>query len=286
MADRRLQLPEVVVPGQRLGRNINHDQRSLRFQVARAETPATVVWERRLPVLDQGTLGRCVPTSAVGVFGTEPFYSTLPKALNGRLSDALAIEWYRLVTRADPFAGQWEPDDTGSDGLSMGKVLKTLGFISGYEHITSLQSAWAAIKKRPFITGVLWVSGMDNPSSEGIVHATGVVRGGHEFEVAEYNAARGLWGCWNAWTAAWGKGGKFYIPDEDYQKLLEMQGDATSFVPITEPAPIPSPEPIDPVLKSFPFDKVDSWAKARKIWWSKRDKAAADAYLTWRSTVK
>lgn len=285
MAERRLPIPEVQISGHRLGRHINHDPQSLLYKVARAETPVSAKWERRIAVQDQGSLGRCVPTSAIGVLGTEPFYSQLPPEIRALIRDETSLELYREVTRNDPFDGAWEPDDTGTDGLSIAKVLKKRAWISGYQHITSLEAAWGAIKKNPFITGVMWMSDMDFPNSEGIVHATGYVRGGHEFEVAEYDASRGLWACWQSWGTGFGRNGKFYIPDEDYKKLLEMQGDATTFVPITAPAPAPTPvpEPVD-LLKTFPYAKVDAWAAGRSAWWTKRNKEAADAYLAWRKT--
>lgn len=287
MADRRLPIPEIVVPEHRLGRHINHDPQSLAYKVTPRGTPESVFWQRVIPVQDQGNLGRCVPTSAIGCLGTEPFYSLLPSDIKVHIRDETSYDLYREVTRSDPFPGVWEPDDTGSDGLSIAKVLHKRKWISGYQHITSLEAAWTAIKNGPFITGLVWMSGMDEPNSEGIVFANGYARGGHEFEVAEYDAARGLWGCWNSWGLGYGRNGKFYIPDADYQKLLGMQGDATSFVPITAPppTPTPTPEPVD-LLATFPYDKVDAWAAGKRYWWSKRNKTAAESYLTWRKDVK
>jgi hypothetical protein len=290
MADRQLPIPEVIIPDHRLGRHINHDPQSLAYKVTPRGTPTSVKWARHVGPFDQGNLGSCTIQSLLGVLASDPFWSTLPKDLQtalGRsdIQTSLAQPLYREETRLDPFKGAWEPDDTGSDGLSAAKTGKNHGWINGYLHITSLDAAWTGIKDGPFITGVMWMSGMDYPDSEGIVHATGSVRGGHEFEVAEYDASRGLWGCWNSWTASWGKGGKFYIPDEDYQTLLKMQGDATTFVPVTAPAPTPDPTPT-PTPTAFPFAQVDPWANARKPWWTKRDRVAADAYINWRKTAK
>ena len=59
MADRTEILVEQVIPQRRLGRNLRHDPRSLRYLVQPATVPQTKVWERRIPVLDQGDLGSC-----------------------------------------------------------------------------------------------------------------------------------------------------------------------------------------------------------------------------------
>jgi hypothetical protein len=292
MADRRLPLPEVVVPGQRLGRHINHDPRSLLYQVApvKSGTIVSVSWHRHVAPFDQGDLGSCTIQAQLGLLATDPFWDTLPKELQAALSGPndqvqtqLAQPRYREETRLDPFDGAWEPDDTGSDGLSSAKVARAHNNISGFMTITSVDAAHNAIKDGPFMSGLLWMSGMDSPTSEGIVHATGSVRGGHEWEFAGYDAQRGLWECWQSW-GDWGKGGRFYLSDDDYAKLLAQQGDATTFVPITQPAPTPAPAPTDPIA-SFPFKEVDAWATTEKPWWPKRNKTAANAYIAWRASL-
>jgi hypothetical protein len=55
----KIKLPEIIVTGHRLGRNINHDPRSLRFVVAPAQVDTTVSWPRKVPIFDQGQLGSC-----------------------------------------------------------------------------------------------------------------------------------------------------------------------------------------------------------------------------------
>lgn len=41
----------------------------------------------------------------------------------------------------------------------------------------------------------------------------------------------------------------------------------------------------DAALELFPYDELDAWAAAEKIWWPKRDKRAAAAYRAWRSAT-
>jgi hypothetical protein len=290
MADRRLQLPEIVIPSQRLGRHINHDPKSLAYKVEPARAAVSVSWHRHVDPFDQGNLGSCTIQAQLGLLATDPYWDTLPKELqdalaapNDQVQTELVYPRYREVTTLDPFDGAWEPDDTGSDGLSSAKVARAHGNISGFKAITSVESAHAAITDGPFMSGLLWMSGMDRPTSEGIVHATGSVRGGHEWEFAGYDATRGLWECWQSW-GNWGKDGRFYISDDDYDKLLRQQGDSTSFVPITQEPP--KPKPTDDPLASFPYAEVDAWAVTEKPWWTKRNKTAANAYIAWRASIQ
>lgn len=206
MADCRILVPEIVRPGLRNGRHVNHDPRSLAYAIRpRTVTPRTVRWTRRIPVLNQGQLGSCVPNAGVGVLGTDPYWSTLPADLQRVLSSArtaeqYAVDLYREVTRLDPFPGEWEPEDTGSDGLSLAKALKGRGLISGYQHVTSLAAAHAAIQAGPFPVGTVWTSAMNTPDVAGIVTDAGAEEGGHEYVCDEYDADRDLWGFTNSWT--------------------------------------------------------------------------------------
>jgi hypothetical protein len=127
--------------------------------------------------------------------------------------------------------------------LGAAQAAKQLGLISGYQHITSVAAAQTAILNGPFIVGSDWYTGMDNPDATGRVHPTGSIRGGHEYECYGYDAAADLWWFWNSWGTSFGSKGGFCYSSADFAKLLADQGDATTFVPITQPAPVPTPVP-------------------------------------------
>ena len=288
MADRRLQLAERPGRG-RLGRNINHDARSLRYLVAAPGakvTPRSVAWERHGPILDQGNLGSCVPNAATGLLMTLGFWQTMGAGLQKVLSDAdlaeqFAVQAYRDVTRADPFEGSWEPDDTGSDGLSIAKLFQGRGLNNGYQHITSVEGAHAAIQKGAFIAGTSWLADMDNPGVDGVVKVSGVSRGGHEYLCREYDLARDLWWFDNSWGLSFGLNGRFAYDTPGLVKLLGMQGDATSMVPVSRPAPVPTPQPNDGNLAV-----LDKWAGKMSWWWPKYEKDAVAAYKRLKETMK
>lgn len=288
-AVRRLHLPEVREPGRRLGRHIHHDPRSLAYALPEG-TAQTVQWDARIPVLDQGDLGSCVGNATVGCLGTGPLFDALPSNLQAQLAEPLAVRLYSEATKLDGYRGSYPPDDTGTDGLDGAKAAQADGFLSGYRHALSLAACWAAIAAGPFITGISWMTGMDDPTSEGVIHATGQVRGGHELAVVGYNATSGLWRLRNSWGASWAKDGYCLLPDEDYAALLAEQGDATALIPITAPAPqptpgppppLPTPTPIPDPLSSFPSAEVDAWAADPHRYHLAT--AAARSYSRWKT---
>ena len=284
----RKKLPETVVPGKRLGRNLHHDPRSLSYLVPETDTPVSVMWQRRVPVFDQGNTGSCTGNAAAGVLGTSPFYETLPAGLVDDESEAVSL--YSAATKLDDYPGTYPPDDTGSDGLSVAKACKAAGLISGYTHITSVAAAQTAIISGPFIVGSNWYSSMDNPDASGLVKVSGSIRGGHEFECHGFDAQADLWWFTNSWGTSWGKDGRFCMSSASFARLLSEQGDATVFLPIAAPAPTPTPPtPPQPQPPSpdpeivLPPSDVAAWAQriASRTWEPHRDRKAAQDYLTW-----
>ena len=294
MADRRELLPAVDFPDMRLGRHVNHDPRSLQYKVAGPAarvTPKSVKWTRHVPAFNQGNLGTCVANTGFGILATDPYWDTLTPELKRALNNAdriqpdLIIPLYRELTANDPFPGQYEPDDTGSDGLTLGKMLKNRGLISGYQHATSVAECHIAIQAGPFAIGVPWYQNLYNPDSSGVITIGGAMVGGHEIEVEEYDLSRDLWWITNSWSPSWGKNGRAAFTSATFQRLLSQQGDATSFVPITAPAPVPTdpPGPVSPVpTDSFPYAPMDAWAARSSRSWPKYQRDAATAYTQWR----
>ena len=268
-------IAEDVVPGKRLGRHIRHDPRSLRYLVEPKGTVVSARWERRTPVLDQGNLGSCTGNAACGVLGTDPFYGTLRDGQP--LDEGEAVALYSEATAVDDYPGAYPPEDTGSDGLSVAKACQDAGLISGYRHITSLAAAQTAIQTGPFIVGSDWYSGMDDPNGSGVVQATGYLRGGHEYECIGYDASADLWELVNSWGTSFGIGGHFFYSSATFTRLLAHDGDATVFVPITSPAPTPTP-PVEDADHQL-VDALGAWSLARH---SGTNRKAAQAFKTWR----
>ncbi len=139
----------------------------------------------------------------------------------------LHTQGYSDSTHLDTIKGIYPPNDTGSDGLSVMKVLKNRGLISGYTHAFSADQVFRALQLVPGITGITWLSGCDKPNSSGVVKYRGLARGGHEIELVGLDMVKGVvWFC-NSWGLGWGLGGYFAMTLDDYAKALADNGDAT-----------------------------------------------------------
>jgi hypothetical protein len=188
----------------RLGRHVHHDSESRRYAFPTAGLSiAAVRHQRHVPIFDQGQLGSCTGNAAVGCLATGPFYGTLTNPVYSE-DEAGAVACYSAATRIDGYGGEYPPTDTGSDGLTVAKVLQQAGEIAGYQHTFSLDDALKALQTVPLITGVDWYADMFNPSSEGLLSVSGQYAGGHEIVVDEYDPVRGWVGFTNSWGAGWG----------------------------------------------------------------------------------
>jgi hypothetical protein len=262
----------------RLGRHVNHDPRSRRFPVREmAGTVASVRHERHVPIFDQGNLGSCTGNAAIGCMSTGSFFATVDANEEAQypLTEGGAVLVYGAATAVDSYAGTYPPEDTGSDGLSVAKVLKSAGWISGYEHAFSFDQGLAALMAHPLIVGVNWYDDMFSPDPSGRVRPTGGLAGGHEFVWDSYDAIAKVCGFTNSWAGSWGLNGRFTMTVADFTKLLAQDGDVTSFVPITTAPPQPQPT-------SDPGDVM--WAATKA--WSKTshvgsNAAAARAVARW-----
>ena len=247
-------LPEIVVPGCRLGRHIRHDPRSLAYLLPETETVVSVTWPRHIPILDQRATSACTGNALTGALGTGPLFDALPSGLTLDEQFALTIYSQAEVLDGD---GPYPPNDNGSSGLSVATVAKTDGYISGYLHATSVAAAHTAIQAGPFIQGTNWFTGMDTPDANGVVTATGTVRGGHEYVCREYDAVNDLWWYDNSWGPSFGVQGRFAMTSATLATLLAQSGDITALVPVNKPAPVPTPPTPAPVPVPPDADPAD-----------------------------
>lgn len=234
---------EYAIPGRRLGRHVNHDVRSLGFLHQRTRaTVVTVTWARLIAILNQGSLGSCVGNAGVGSLGTQPIYTALPVD-HPALDEPLAVDVYSAATQIDPFSGAYPPDDTGTDGVSVAKILHKRGLISGYTHCLDLPTALDALMKGPVWFGINWYSSFDTPDATGLISIAqdAYVRGGHEILARGVDADNAVVFCDNSWGADWGVNGSFRISFDTLTRLLSEGGDCTVPVPLSQPAPKPTP---------------------------------------------
>lgn len=243
-----VRIPEIVVPGKRLGRHVRRDSRSLAypFRAPAGITIASQLWPRHIPVLDQGNIGSCTGNAEVGALGTGALWTALPSGEqnSGYLNEALALKIYSAAETIDG-DGPYPPNDNGSSGPSAAQAAKTMGLISGYTHITSLNDILAALQTGPVMVGSNWYDSMDSPSSSGLVSIAkgATVRGGHEYLCRGVDVDKQLLLLDNSWGSSFGAAGSFSYSYATLERLLAEDGDGTVCLPVSAPAPVPVPVP-------------------------------------------
>lgn len=237
-------VPEVIVPGKRLGRHIDHEAlRSAQPFSRRAAVPVVSrIWTRNTPILDQGDVGACTGNAMTGALGTDPVFPALlavqPHAL---LDEALALALYSQAEVIDG-DGPYPPEDNGSTGSSVSKAAREDGFISGFNLYADLDSMLQALMDGPVIIGISWYTSFDTPAADGtIAIAPGAtVRGGHEVLVREVDAANQALGADNSWGTSYGINGSFWLSYATMTQLFAEGADCAEPLPLgasIQPAP-------------------------------------------------
>lgn len=225
----------------KLGRIVNHDERSKNFAFNTSDIKITNITHQRIaPVLDQGDKGSCTGNAGIGAINTEPCVMSSTPVFTPDESGALKL--YSEAEILDGGAG-YPPEDVGSSGLSIAKVLLKNKVISTYQHTFTLNDALKALMQYPIITGINWYSDMFNPDPDGRVHITGSLEGGHEVEAFKVDADLGRIWFYNSWGENWGVNGTFYMTWADYHTLLSRNGDVTVLIPPIDTPPSPTPAP-------------------------------------------
>lgn len=221
----------------RLGRTQWLDSRSLKYMIENdpkamfASPIHSVQHERKIPILDQGPLGSCTGNAGVGALGTEPFFSA--NAVRGlSLDEDFAVRLYQDATLVDPFPGFYPPDDTGSSGLAICKVLRARGTISGYRWARTPHGLVRLLQKAPVLLGMPWYAAFFSPYYVGgFIDATphwsaSGLAGGHEVEILGievdfqdfYNSVLFVA---NSWGTSWGDAGYFRMRVRTYEQLSD-----------------------------------------------------------------
>ncbi len=217
-------LPESQVASRRLGRHVHFDERSRDYPVTRLLGPRAAIrektWERRLPALDQGSIGSCTGHAAAGLLATAPLSRP-------RVTGTTALNIYKRASRLDPFPGQYTPTDKGSTVLAAMQALVKMRLIRRYHWCFGLQDVLRALAELgPVEVGVNWYEGFDEPDSRGRVHVAGESRGGHAFELLGVDPAQRTVTAINSWGPGWGRDGRFTFSWDDLDRLLHEEGEA------------------------------------------------------------
>ena len=245
-----VRIPEIVVDGKRLGRNVRHDSRNWLYpHRASGRALTSQLWPRHVAILDQGAVGSCTGNMMVGALGTGPLFTALSAGpAYPVLDEALALKIYSAAETLDG-DGPYPPNDNGSSGPSVDQVARTMGFISGYTHAFDLNSLLDALEDGPAGIGCNWYDSMDSPDSSGLVviSPAAQIRGGHEFLARGKDVDKQLLHFDNSWGTGYGVKGSFSMSYATMERLLAEQGDVTVPLPLSVPAPVPVPPTPVPV---------------------------------------
>ena len=223
----RRTIRELRVPGLRLGRHVQFDERSRNFPalalVPRGARLASRLWERKTSAFDQGDIGSCTGQGAAGLLVTAPFVT--PKL---RVTQNTATAVYMRATRLDPFPGNFPPEDTGSTVLAAMKATVKLGWAKGYRWCFGLQDVLKVLSTvGPVEIGVNWYEGFDYLEN-GRASIAGEVRGGHAFELLGLDVKAKTVTAINSWGPGWGNSGRFTFSWADLDRLLQEEGEAST----------------------------------------------------------
>lgn len=181
-------------------------------------------------------IGGCTGWGSTGVLNADP------DPVRPALTDKYALGVYRDAQKCDPWPGGeypgwwWDGGHySGSTVEAAVQVLTERGWCDGAEWATDLEAFVVGVATRgPALMGTVWMDGMSQADSEGVVHATGKNAGGHCYYITQTvvtNAAaspiQGKALIVNSWGTGWADNGTAWISFADLDQLFKAGGQVT-----------------------------------------------------------
>lgn len=178
--------------------------------------PRSYTW--RVPVnLDQGNEGACVG------FGWSHELAARPVIIPD-VTDATATALYDRARQLDEWPGE---DYDGTSVLAGAKAVEEAGFLREYRWAFGLEDVRLALGYHgPVVLGINWYDGMFDVDSDGFIHKSGDLAGGHCILAYSVSERLQVVRLWNSWGPDWGMGGSAMITFADLDALLHEQGEA------------------------------------------------------------
>lgn len=179
-------------------------------------------------ILHQRATSHCVG------FGDATWHNCLPIGIPPYYDeDGHKLYYEGVAIGGFPNSEEGSTTEWGAKALRARGLLKTFAFAASIEEMI----IWI-LAKGSVLTGLMWTQNMARPDTNGIMHATGSVVGGHETCWTGYDRNTGLFKCANSWGTSFGKGGFAWLTADDMKKQLDLQGDCCLAVEIpTAPSP-------------------------------------------------
>lgn len=203
----------------RLDRLVQFDERSRSFPVTAGieDKPLrSYTWNKQV-WLDQGREGACVGFSIAHELAARPV--VVPN-----VTDALATFLYKEAQKIDPWPGEAY---SGTSVLAGAQTAHAHNYFTEYRWAFGEKDLCLAVGYRgPAVLGVIWTEGMFSADSDGYIHPTGEVMGGHAILCDSFNVKLGRYRLSNSWGKDWSRDGYCYITRDDMAYLLEQDGEA------------------------------------------------------------
>lgn len=185
------------------------------------------------PILDQGNTGTCVAHGWTTRINSAPIMQQV---------SLTPYNFYRRIVAVDEFSqNDFEanaPDSQLQFGTSVragAKVSQELGYLKNYLWAESVEDirSWHLAGFGGLVMGTVWTSGMFETDSDGFVRVTGGIEGGHCYATTGWNDQLRRGGrrvralrCQQSWGDGWGQKGRFWILEDDVEKLRADDGEA------------------------------------------------------------
>lgn len=185
--------------------------------------------------LDQGNEGRCVEYSICHELLARPVQIPLPT-----VQDILAgKKIYWPAQQEDEWGGGSYPGASpfyeGTSVLSGMKVAARLGYFKEYRWgLDARELAQIVGYKGPAVLGINWYDGMERTDSDGFVHVSGSIAGGHAIlcnsvKIRKKNGVTDPGSSYfvlhNSWGRSWGKDGNCKVSWADMERLIAEEGE-------------------------------------------------------------
>lgn len=168
--------------------------------------------------LDQGPTSQCVE------YSWHHYVQTGKIRPKSRHPYWTAGQPYNEMQRVDEWPGE---DYDGTSVRAGAKVMQQMGYIDSYLWAWDLETVVDAVTRvGPVVMGTNWYRSMFTPDAKGVVRAEGPIDGGHAWLLDGASRKHGMARAKNSWSRQWGKGGRFWIPFEVLEKLINEDGEA------------------------------------------------------------
>jgi len=196
-------------------------------------------------VLDQGQTPHCVGFAWAG-FGV-----SVPLPLDWQNDMGDKIYYAAKILDKEPNQEDGSNTRSGVQAFTQFSGLTSYAFASSLDDVVT----WLLVNG-PVVGGTNWYDSMMSPDTNGLVHIQGNIAGGHEWMLSGVDTIMKQFKCTNSWGTSWGVKGQFFLTYDDYQRLLNEQGDACTAIK-SGIVPPPPPPPPSPQKGCFPSNKLE-----------------------------